>query len=207
MSRSGYTDECDGSDLAMWRGVVASATRGKRGQRFFRDLAAALDAMPVKRLIANDLEQEPDGPVCALGALARFKGLDLGALSLSLDDDGNAAPLASAFNIAEQLAQETMFVNDEAGRRGETDEQRWTRVRAWAARQISVTPEELAKLRALLAEGCQVEHIRPERDETWEAWEMCNHCGCDIGDCDADGKCWGARVRALATPTSEETPR
>lgn len=144
MSRSGYTDDCDGSDLVMWRGQVASATRGKRGQKFFRDLAAALDAMPVKRLIAGDLET-PEGEVCALGSLGRFRGVDLETLGETWADDGsNPGPLAAAFDIAEQLAQETMWINDEAGPlRGETDEQRWTRVRAWAVRQIRVREDEL----------------------------------------------------------------
>ena len=34
MSRSGYTDECDGWELVRWRGAVNSAIRGKRGQAF-----------------------------------------------------------------------------------------------------------------------------------------------------------------------------
>ena len=29
MSRSGYTDECDGWELVRWRGAVNSAIRGK----------------------------------------------------------------------------------------------------------------------------------------------------------------------------------
>lgn len=33
MSRSGYTDDCDGWQLIMYRGAVASAIRGARGQR------------------------------------------------------------------------------------------------------------------------------------------------------------------------------
>src|SRR6185437_946348 len=141
MSRSGYTDDCEGADLVMWRGQVASAMRGKRGQAFFRDLVAALDAMPAKRLVANEFES--DGEVCALGSLARRKGVDFGGFSRAVSNE-DYSPLAGAFNIAEQLAQETMFINDEAGPyRGETDEQRWNRVRAWAARQIRVTPDEL----------------------------------------------------------------
>lgn len=137
MSRSGYTDDCEGSELAMWRGVVASATRGKRGQVFFRDLVSALDAMPVKRLVEDDIETA-EGDVCALGALRRERGTELEA-----DDVCYPEILGEKFNIASQLAQETMFVNDEAGRRSETDEERWTRVRAWAARQIRVTEAEL----------------------------------------------------------------
>jgi hypothetical protein len=130
VSRSGYSDDCEGSDLAMWRGTIASATRGKRGQRFFRDLVAALDAMPVKRLIKNDIETV-EGDVCALGALRRKRGVEL-----EPDDVCYPEILGDKFDIASQLAQETMFVNDEAGRRVETDEERWIRVRAWAAKQV-----------------------------------------------------------------------
>ncbi len=142
MSRSGYTDDCWGPDLAMWRGVVASATRGKRGQRFFRDLLAALDAMPAKRLIDGDLETA-EGEVCALGALCKQKGA-----ALEPDDTYDYAKLGSTFDIAEQLAQETMWVNDEGApprwpRVKETPEERWERVRKWAASQIRVTEDEL----------------------------------------------------------------
>jgi hypothetical protein len=141
MPRSGYTDDCEGGALGTWRGQVASAMRGKRGQAFFRDLVAALDAMPAKRLVADEFES--DGEVCALGSLARRKGIDFAGFSRAVNNE-DYSPLAGAFNIAEQLAQEVMWINDEDGPyRGETDEQRWTRVRAWAARQIRVTPDEL----------------------------------------------------------------
>jgi hypothetical protein len=137
MSRSGYTEDCDNDgSLAMWRGVVASATRGKRGQRFFHDLVAALDALPIKRLVANELETE-EGEVCALGALGKVKGVDMQDDDLTYD----YPRLGAAFNIAEQLAQEVMFQNDEAApwrphHQTETPEERWTRVRKWAAEQI-----------------------------------------------------------------------
>jgi len=148
MSRSGYTDDCDGegADLAMWRGVIASATRGKRGQRFFRDLVAALDAMPVKRLVANDFAT-PEGEVCALGCLARQKGAAMPAVERDEFDDIDIDydALGATFNIAHQLAQEVMYMNDEYGswRGAETPEQRWARMRAWAAKQIRITPDEL----------------------------------------------------------------
>jgi hypothetical protein len=145
MSRSGYTDACDHENgaLACWRGVIASATRGKRGQKFFRDLVAALDAMPVKRLIADELQTE-EGEVCALGALGMARGVDMSVIDADDLAAGDAqTQLGDMFDIAEQLAQEAMWENDEAGRGGETAEQRWTRVRAWAARQIRVLPEEL----------------------------------------------------------------
>lgn len=77
MSRHGYSDDCE--HVAMWRGVVASATRGKRGQAFFRALVDALDAMPEKRLIAGLLE-DAEGSVCALGCLGRARGIEPSSL-------------------------------------------------------------------------------------------------------------------------------
>lgn len=57
MSRAGYSDDIDDPlELGHWRAQVASATRGKRGQKLLRDLLVALDAMPEKRLIAEELE-------------------------------------------------------------------------------------------------------------------------------------------------------
>lgn len=58
MSRSGYSDEeAEPGQFAMWRGQVASAIRGRRGQALLREMLAAMDAMPVKRLIANSLRE------------------------------------------------------------------------------------------------------------------------------------------------------
>lgn len=133
MSRSGYTDDCE--NLNLWRGTVARATRGRRGQQFFRDLIAALDALPAKRLIAGELETQ-EGDVCALGSLAKRKGVEL----LPLDTE-DYPKLGEAFNIAAPLAQEVMYENDEGGPwSGETPEQRWARVRAWAVGQLRPDP-------------------------------------------------------------------
>ncbi len=130
MSRSGYTDDYDDNwSLIKWRGVVASAMRGKRGQAFFRDLLAALDAMPAKRLIGDELVREDS--VCAIGALGRARGIDM--THIDPDDPG---AVAGAFNIATPLVQEVVWMNDEAGRLNETPEQRWSRIRAWVASQI-----------------------------------------------------------------------
>lgn len=135
VSRSGYTDDCDGSELAMWRGVIASASRGKRGQKFFRDLLSALDAMPKQELIAGDLETT-DGEVCALGALGRRKGVDVESM-----DTYDWSGLSETFDIAPQLAQETMYENDDGGpiswpTKTESPAERWKRMRAWAVKNI-----------------------------------------------------------------------
>ena len=56
MSRSGYTDDFDDQwALIRWRGAVTSAIRGKRGQEFLREMAAAMDAMPEKSLSQKSL--------------------------------------------------------------------------------------------------------------------------------------------------------
>lgn len=113
----------------MWRGQVASAIRGKRGQKFLADLLAALDALPVKELIVGDLEKL-DGSVCAIGALGKVRGVDM----LKLDPD-NYDQVADAFGIAHQLAQEVVFLNDEHWQ-PETPSQRFQRMRAWVVSQI-----------------------------------------------------------------------
>lgn len=136
MSRSGYTD--DGENIGLCRGNIARATAGKRGQRFFRELVTALDALPEKRLIRGELEEE-DGAVCALGALRKAKGVALEPLRESDWDE-----LGNAFHVAPMLTQEVMYENDEAWRcDSETPEERWARMRKWAAEQIIVTPEEV----------------------------------------------------------------
>ena len=133
MSRSGYSENIDNWDMIKWRGVIASATRGKRGQQFFRDIVSALDAMPVKELIYGDL-QTPDGGVCALGCLAKHKGI-----SVEKMDTENYEALGKTFNIAPGLAQEVMFMNDEYG---PTPQRRWQIVRDWAEKQIKKVPPQ-----------------------------------------------------------------
>lgn len=132
MSRSGYSDDCDGWALIRWRGAVTSASRGKRGQSFFKELLAALDAMPVKRLIANELEEA--GEHCALGVLGSAKGMELSTI-----DPEDPHQVSEQFDIACALAKEVVYENDEGCWQSdiETPEARWIRVRAWVAAQIT----------------------------------------------------------------------
>ena len=151
MSRSGYTDDEDvPGQFAMWRGTVASAIRGKRGQKMLRDLLAALDAMPQKRLITSHLVDN-EGEVCALGALGKHRGVDLSHCEQLIDADGYcedsealASRLSKAFDIATPLAQEIQYLNDERcdfkyvgnERRAYTPEERWEEMRKWVASKI-----------------------------------------------------------------------
>lgn len=131
MSRSGYSDDLDVLDLGRWRAIIRSATKGKRGQAFFKALVEALDAMPVKELISSDL-QDDSGCMCTLGALAAHRGVPLETL-----DTYDYSQLGETFNIAHQLAQEVIYENDEGSWCCETPENRWHRMRTWAAKQIS----------------------------------------------------------------------
>ena len=131
MSRSGYSDDVEQWDLIRWRGAVKSATRGKRGQRFFRDLVAALDALPSRRLIDRELRSST-GEVCALGCVGVARGVDV-----DLDPEEHEV-LAGRLNIAEALVKETAYMNDDAPWIEETPEERWLRMRAWAEEQLVI---------------------------------------------------------------------
>jgi hypothetical protein len=139
MSRSGYNDDYDISAVAMWRGQVASAIRGRRGQAFLRDLLAALEALPDKRLIADHMER--DGCVCATGALGKARGVDMTQIDKFIDaedddEDVVAYWVAEAFDIASPLAREVLYMNDEGFFGVETDEQRYERMVGWVKSKI-----------------------------------------------------------------------
>lgn len=131
MARSGYSDEAENVEL--WRQAVENAIQGKRGQRFLRDLLAALDALPEKRLIAEELER--DGEVCALGSVGKLRGVTLAGI-----DPEDHDRLSHTFDIARVLVAEIEFINDDdfSYHRNETPEQRFERVRKWVEQQIWV---------------------------------------------------------------------
>lgn len=145
MSRSGYSDDYDGNnwDLIRWRGAVNAAIKGSRGQAFLKEMLAAFDAMPEKRLIAEDLVKDrvvdPEAgatvrEVCAIGAVGAVRGVDMTKL-----DPEDREGVAGAFGIAPAMAAEIVYMNDE-GTYNETPEARFTRMRQWIVNQIK--PEE-----------------------------------------------------------------
>lgn len=114
--------------MIKWRGIVASAIRGRRGQAFLRDLLAALDTMPNRRLIADELVSK--GEVCAIGALGVARGIDMSEYE---PDDPDS--LAGVFDVAHQLVREVTYLNDEAYCYA-TPERRFELMRAWVAEQV-----------------------------------------------------------------------
>lgn len=130
MSRSGYSDDMDDNwALIKWRGAVNSAIKGKCGQAFLREMLVALDALPKKKLIAEELESE--GAVCAIGAVGHVRGIDMTKL-----DPEDREGVAGVFGIASAMAAEIVFENDEAGPWKETPEARFERVRRWLVSNI-----------------------------------------------------------------------
>lgn len=112
MSRHGYDDD-SGFDSTedQWayirhRGAVESALRGKRGQAFLKELGAALDAMPEKKLVKGELEA--DGQFCALGIVGAARGLDVAKI-----DTFDWEKLSDVFGIAESMARQIMWTNDD----------------------------------------------------------------------------------------------
>ena len=112
MSRSGYSDDIeDNWRLIMWRGRVASSIRGKRGQAMLRELLAALDAMPDKRLYPNNFATV-EGEFCTLGVLGAARGVKMDDLG-DAEDGCDERLVAERFGVAAPLVQEIMWMNDE----------------------------------------------------------------------------------------------
>jgi hypothetical protein len=133
MSRSGYSDDCENDwALICWRGAVKSAIRGRRGQAFLKEMLAALDAMPEKKLVKEELELS--GEVCAVGAVGKARGVDMSKI-----DPEDRRAVASVFGISPALAAEIVYENDEGYYRYGTEppEHRWLRMRAWVTSQIT----------------------------------------------------------------------
>lgn len=131
MSRSGYTEDGEQWAHIMWRGAVKSAIKGKRGQLFLVELLAALEAMPDRKLITEELEAS--GQYCTLGVIGASRKIDMSKL-----DPEDPKAVAQAFGIAGAMVQEITYENDEHWQI-ETPEQLWRRMARWVSNQI-VTP-------------------------------------------------------------------
>lgn len=136
MSRSGYTDDCCEDPLmyGRWRAQVLSAIRGARGQAFLRELAAAMDAMPEKVLIANELVDE-HGDCCTIGVVCKSRGLDVSKVDYDEPEE-----VGALVGIARQMAAEIEYENDEGFYYDESPEHRWQRMRKWVESHIRKQP-------------------------------------------------------------------
>lgn len=109
MSRSGYSEDylCDNQwGYICYRGAVASAIRGKRGQAFLREALNALDSLPKPELIPNDLSN--GGNFCTLGAVGKSRNIE----GLDKIDTYDLDTVTKTFGIPRSLAAEIMYEND-----------------------------------------------------------------------------------------------
>lgn len=157
MSRSGYGYDVSTWDQIRWNGALKSAIRGKRGQAFFREMLAALDALPVKEL-EEGLFLRETGECCAMGAVARsrFSG-DPEQIKEIVEADDDWYPLdgndaADILDIPRTLACHIAYENDEGGPwndgRAETSAERFARMRAWVVGQIAGGKDPCDQLQA-----------------------------------------------------------
>ncbi len=132
MSRSGYTDDCE--NLNLYRNTVDRAIKGKRGQKFLKELAQAMDDMQEKILISDELINK-DGDCCAIGVICKSHNLDISKV-----DYYEADQVGKLVNISRSMAAEIEYENDEGNWDTwsilETPEKRWVRMRKWVDASI-----------------------------------------------------------------------
>lgn len=127
MSRSGYSDDCE--HLELWRANVDSALRGKRGQKFLRELASAMDAMPEKKLIRGELISAR-GECCTIGVVCKLRNLDVSKVDVYEPEE-----VGKLVGISRVMAAEIEHMNDNWVD-DPTPEARWERMRKWVQENI-----------------------------------------------------------------------
>jgi hypothetical protein len=134
MSRSGYSEVDDPTEFNLYRGNVDRTLAGKKGQRALLDMAAAMDAMPFKGLVSEELACE-DG-MCALGVLGAARGIDF-----SGHDPEDIERVARDLDVTPMLVAEVSFMNDEGdfSCAYESVGARWVRMRQWIGSKIKET--------------------------------------------------------------------
>lgn len=144
MRLSWTEDEAFPGQFALWQANCRRSLESKRGQAALRELEAALLALPVPELVGSALET-PERGVCAIGALARYKAIDVSSdadqlrHSLNEDDDYEAQAImegvADACGVPPMVAWKTIEIND-IDCDGMTPAQRHQRVLRWVRSQI-----------------------------------------------------------------------
>lgn len=165
MSRSGYSDS-DGYDdfdhlrAAAYRGNIRRCIGGRKGQAFMWQLYLALEALPERVLVTGALVNR-EGSYCALGAVARFRGLDI-PKEFAETEEGDpedyefAEAMGPFLGIKDMLAREVMYHNDDGDdwheipgpgtrwgstlHRWDTPKERYQRVRAWVVEHLRGIP-------------------------------------------------------------------
>lgn len=132
MSRISYCDEEDHpGQFDLWQANCRRSLQGKRGKAELIQLRDALLALPDKRLIHGSLIDE-DGELCAIGAYAKHKGLDL----QKYDPEDATDEVGIEAGMPDLVAWKVVEMNDEQYHSGFTPEQRYEAMLGWVERQL-----------------------------------------------------------------------
>lgn len=152
--RIGYSEDEDyPGQFELWQANCRRSLQGKAGQASLRELEQALLALPKKRLIANRLK-DADGEVCALGALAEYKGREIPVSDADdfseWEDFGEMEDFGVQLGVPRLVAWKVVELNDVVidGRydyskspRGEyvpcIPEERYEKVLAWVRKRLA----------------------------------------------------------------------
>lgn len=133
MSRISYSeDESFPGEFELWQANCRRSLRSKKGQEELRILRAALLALPEKRLTHGELVSEDGAEVCAIGAYARHKGLDLSKFDPESDTDEVGVEAGMPAMVAWKIVE----MNDIEFDGAITPERRYTKMLAWIEQNL-----------------------------------------------------------------------
>ncbi len=130
--RLSYSEEEDyPGQFGLWQGNCKRSLKGKDGQAELKELRAALLALPEKRLIHGSLI-DADGEVCAVGAYARYKGLNLS----KFDPESDTDDVGIEAGMPKLVAWKVVEMND-MELDTETPEKRYEKMLTWVESQLA----------------------------------------------------------------------
>lgn len=129
--RINYTEDEDFTgQFDLWQANCERSARGRQGRQELAQLRDALLAMPDKRLILGSLEDE-EGGVCAIGAYAKHKGMDLS----KFDPDSDTDEVGIAGGMPKLVAWKVVSMNDHELDHL-TPEKRYEQMLAWVESKL-----------------------------------------------------------------------
>lgn len=134
--RISYSDEENWpGQFELWQANCSRSLRGRSGQEELRQLRDALLALSDKRLIHGSLV-DADGEVCAIGAYAKHKGLDL----QDFDPEDETDEVGIRAGMPSLVAWKVVEMNDMQFDHL-TPEERYKRMLGWVEAQLTSHPE------------------------------------------------------------------
>lgn len=132
MSRISYSEDEDyPGQFELWQANCRRSIKGKHGQEELRALRDALLALPDKCLIHEALTDD-EGGVCAIGAYAKHKGLDL----QKFDPEDETDEVGIAAGMPALVAWKVVEMNDMEFHSRFSPEERYARMLEWVNKQL-----------------------------------------------------------------------